>query len=86
MYDVLRCSVVPTPKNDWGKRPGENDTNLADDIERIHLCRNLICHTDASRMETTLFNETVLDLTGVNSDDSQVAGNINWDLHNLVII
>lgn len=84
MYAILRYSVVPKRKDCWGKRPGENDIDLADDIERIHQCRNLICHTDASGMETTLFNETVLDLTGVIFDDSQVTENINWILHNLV--
>lgn len=65
MYAILRNSVVPKPKNGWGKPPGENDMGLADDIERIHQCRNLICHTDASEIETTLFNKSVLDLSGV---------------------
>lgn len=77
MYAILRNSIVKKTKNGWGKPPRENDIGLADDIERIHQCRNLICHTDASEIETTLFNKTVLDLSGVICDDLQVAGNIS---------
>lgn len=77
MYVILRNSVVQKPKNGWGKRPEESDIGLADDIERIHQCRNLICHTDASEIETTLFNKTVLDLSGVICDDLQVEEKIN---------
>lgn len=73
MYAILRYSVFPKPKNGWGKRPGENDIDFADDIERIHQCRNLICRTDASGMDITLFNATVLDLHGVIVNDSKVA-------------
>lgn len=64
MYAILRYSVVPKPKNGWGKPPGENDIDAADDIERLHQCRNLICHTDASGMDITLFNAAVVDLHG----------------------
>lgn len=65
MYSILRNSVVPKPKNGWGNYPQDNNIELADDIERIRHYRNIICHTDASRMETTKFNESVLDLVGV---------------------
>lgn len=41
MYVILRNSVVQKPKNGWGKHPEENDIGIADDIERIHQCRNL---------------------------------------------
>lgn len=65
MYSILRNSVVPKPKNGWGNYPQDNNIELADDIERIRHYRNIICHTDASRMETTEFNKSVLDLVGV---------------------
>lgn len=59
MYAILKHSVE-SPKKGWGIPPGENDTSVSDDIERIHQCRNLICHTDASGIDTEQFNETVL--------------------------
>lgn len=66
MYAILREEKNFTvPKNGWGKRPKESDIDEADDIERIHYYRNLICHLDASNMETSTFNESVLDLLGV---------------------
>lgn len=65
MYSVIRRLYYLKPKNGWGKSPGEHDISTADDIERIRHCRNRICHTDASGMETNLFNESVLDLLGV---------------------
>lgn len=48
-----------------GKTPKGKCIDLADDIERIHYYRNLICHSDASNMKTSTFNESVLDLLGV---------------------
>lgn len=66
MYAILREEKTFTiPKNGWGKRPKESDIDEADDIERIRYYRNLICHLDASNMETSTFNESVLDLLGV---------------------
>lgn len=79
MYPILRYSVVPKPKNGWGKPPGENDIDAADDIERLHQCRNLICHTDASGMDITLFNAAVVDLHGVIFNDSKVASFLNLE-------
>lgn len=66
MYAILKEEKTFTiPKNGWGKRPKESDIDVADDIERIHYYRNLICHSDASNMKTSTFNESVLDLLGV---------------------
>lgn len=56
MYAILKEERTFTiPKNGWGKRPKESDIDLADDIERIHYYRNLICHSDASNMKTSTF-------------------------------
>lgn len=65
MYIVIRQLYHQNPQNGWGNHPGEHDISTADDIERIRYCRNRICHTDASGMETDLFNESVLELLGV---------------------
>lgn len=45
--------------------PEKNDIGKGDDIERIHQYRNLICHKDASEMNTDEFNESTLDLIEV---------------------
>lgn len=67
MYVIIRNSTRnPTkPKNGWGKSPSESDINTADDIERIRLGRNRICHENALNMETSEFNKSVLDLIWV---------------------
>lgn len=56
---------IPDPSKGWGRTPGENDTQTADDIERVRLYQNKICHTNSSEMTTVDFNESVLDLIGV---------------------
>lgn len=67
MYKILRNSekLIGSPKSGWGKLPKRNDNEKADDIERIHQYRNLICHKDASEMNTDEFNECTLDLIEV---------------------
>lgn len=67
MYKILRNSekLIRSPKSCWGILPKRNDIEKADDIERIHQYRNLICHKDASEMNTDEFNESTLDLIEV---------------------
>lgn len=67
MYVMIRNSTINPikPTNGWGKKPSENDICIADDIERIRLGRNLICHENALNMETSEFNKSVLDLIRV---------------------
>lgn len=67
MYVMIRNSTINPikPKNGWGKKPSENDRDTADDIERIRLGRNRICHENALNMETSEFNKSVLDLIWV---------------------
>lgn len=77
MYLILKRNVVPKPKNGWGKLPGDNNIGLADDIERIHHYRNLVCHSDASGIETVDFNKSVLDLVGVICCEIIMTWNIN---------
>lgn len=80
MYKILRNSkkLISSPKSGWGKLPKKTDIEKADDIERIHQYRNLICHKDASVMDTDEFNESTLDLIGVISGNLiiKVARNI----------
>lgn len=67
MYAIIRNSTrnLPKPKHGWGNSPSESDINTADDIERIRIGRNRICHENALNMETSEFNESVLDLIWV---------------------
>lgn len=65
MYTILKRSNLTKPTRNWGKRPHQNDTSVADDVERIHYYRNKISHLDASEMETAVFNNSVLDLIWV---------------------
>lgn len=66
MYRLLRLpNIVKEPENGWGQPPSRNNIETADDIERIRRSRNYLCHKDASEIETTEFNNLVLDLMGV---------------------
>lgn len=62
---MLRYSIKEQPAQRWGNPPRQDDINTADDIERIRQSRNFICQTDASEIETSVFNDKVLDLLGV---------------------
>lgn len=63
IYAMFRNTIdIPGPPKGWGRTPGENDTQTADDIERVRLYQNKICHTNSSEMTTVDFNESVLDL------------------------
>lgn len=66
IYAMIRNTIeIPGPSKGWGRAPGENDTQIADDIERVRLYQNKICHANSSEMTTVDFNESVLDLIGV---------------------
>ena len=66
MYALFRHALdLKAPANGWGKAPGINDTNTADDIERIRIYRNEISHTLSYEMDTEHFNDSVLDLLRV---------------------
>lgn len=65
IYAMIRNTTeIPGPSKGWGRAPGENDTQIADDIERVRLYQNKICHANSSEMTTVDFNESVLDLIG----------------------
>lgn len=61
---IRNTTEIPGPSKGWGRAPGENDTQIADDIERVRLYQNKICHANSSEMTTVDFNESVLDLIG----------------------
>lgn len=69
MYWVIKESMekekITKPHNGWGKKPEKSYTNEADDIERIRHYRNIICHRNASGIDTNEFNKFCLDLFGV---------------------
>lgn len=67
MYAMIRNTVkIRPPSKGWGMTPAINNTNEADDIERIRNHRNKISHGNSSKMTTTDFNESTLDLIMVN--------------------
>ena len=66
MYSMFRNTLShPAPANGWGKESGANDISIADDMERIRLYRNKICHANSSEMTTEDFDESALDLIEV---------------------
>lgn len=67
MYSMIRNTVkIRPPGKGWGKTPDINNTNEADDLERIREHRNRISHGNSSKMSTRDFNESTLDLIMVN--------------------
>lgn len=78
LYTMLRHLVKRPTNYPWGRDdvPKENDTEKPDDIERIRHYRNRVCHSDASEMDTSMFNDSVLDLLGVIYDNSKFVRNI----------
>lgn len=82
MYAIIRNSTrnLTKPKHGWGNSPSESDINTADDIERIRIGRNRICHENALNMETSEFNESVLDLIWairrLSMDDVKLMGDV----------
>lgn len=69
MYWIIKESLErenrTKPHNGWGELPEKSYTNEADDIERIRHYRNIICHRNASGIDTNEFNKSCLDLFGV---------------------
>lgn len=66
MYDIFRNFLsLNAPKKGWGNKPDDDNTDIADDIERIRIYRNNICHSNCSELTTKEFNELMLDLIGV---------------------
>lgn len=60
MYRILKLNC-----RNWGKLPEKNEINEADDFERIRYYKRCACYSDASGMETAVFNPLMLDLLGV---------------------
>lgn len=68
---MLRYLVEGPTNYPWGRVHVPKDTEIPDDIERIRYYRNRVCHSDASEIDTSIFNESVLDLLGVIHDNSK---------------
>lgn len=70
MYSLIRkLWIEKPPKKGWGRNPGENDIDRADDIERIRHYSNCFCHSDASGVDIKTFNFSYLDLFRVICSD-----------------
>ena len=66
LYDIFR-NVMKTsvPTKGWSKAPCINDVNTGDDIERIRIHRNTVCHSHTPKMTTEDFNNAALELIEV---------------------
>ena len=66
LYDIFRNVIkTPVPTKGWGKTPCINDINTGDDIERIRIHRNTVCHSNTPKMTTEDFNNAALELIEV---------------------
>lgn len=51
-------NIIPTPTvRRWGKRPLPTDTDIGDDVERIHFARNDFAHKTNAAINETEFEE-----------------------------
>lgn len=81
---MLRYLVKGPTNYQWGRDDVPKDTEIPDeieriipdDIERIRHFRNRVCHSDASEIDTSIFNESVLELLGVIHDNSKFVRHI----------
>lgn len=65
IYSMFRNSIdIQKPSKGWGRTPDENDRSIGDDIERVRIYRNKICHENSFEMTTAEFNKSALDLIG----------------------
>ncbi|XP_062620374.1 uncharacterized protein LOC134281952 isoform X1 [Saccostrea cucullata] len=63
LYTLFRNTVsVKAPSNGWGKDPRPHSTSLTDDIERVRIHRNSICHGKTS-MDQLTFQRKWFDLS-----------------------
>ncbi|XP_062598734.1 uncharacterized protein LOC134260163 [Saccostrea cucullata] len=67
IYKLLRntCNkkhFLP-PTNGWGAEPSSNDIRKTDDIERIRLHRNMLCHDSKPELDSTTFYNKWTDLS-----------------------
>lgn len=70
LYDIFRNIMKgPVPTKGWGRTPCTTDINAGDDIERIRIFHNKICHTYTPKMTTEDFNNTALELIEVRVKD-----------------
>lgn len=63
---IQNLDYITEPKQGRREKPEKNDITMADDVERIRLHRNSFCHATSIEMDTDDFNDTALELIGVN--------------------
>ncbi|XP_062575281.1 uncharacterized protein LOC134237194 isoform X2 [Saccostrea cucullata] len=53
LYKIIRNTTkVRKPTKDWGGTPDATDIEPADDLERVRICRNSLCHGPQSISDT----------------------------------
>lgn len=63
---IQNLDYITEPKQGRREKPEKNDITMADDVERIRFHRNSFCHATSIEMDTDDFNDTALELIGVN--------------------
>ena len=65
LYFMLRnghiLDVNENPTRGWGNEPGVYDMSVGDDIERVKLLRNKLCHSSSAAMTERDFNSFIKD-------------------------
>ncbi|XP_063431289.1 uncharacterized protein LOC134713952 [Mytilus trossulus] len=58
IYRLLKqFSLIQSPTNHWGGVPGEKDTTVADDVERIRYFRNKLAHMCSTNIGKVEFDD-----------------------------
>ncbi|XP_062613358.1 uncharacterized protein LOC134275133 [Saccostrea cucullata] len=64
LYTLLRNTTsIKKPKNNWNHEPPLESIDKADDVERIHLFRNLVAHCTNKKLSDDEFEEKWFDLS-----------------------
>lgn len=67
-YKLLKYfDIIPTPTQTWGRPPGSYDILISDDVERIRLYRNSLCHRASKEISETEFQEWFTDFIDIGS-------------------
>ncbi|VDI06113.1 Hypothetical predicted protein [Mytilus galloprovincialis] len=67
LYKMLRISnILKNPKSGYGHKPLSSDISIEDDVERLRILRNELCHRanpEISEEDHELFSQTVISIS-----------------------
>lgn len=65
-YKLLKYfNIIPTPKQKWGRQPRSCDISISDDVERIRLYRNSLCHRASKEVSEADFQKYFTDFIDI---------------------